>query len=57
MVVIKRLLERHGVKAKNKFFCIFGLFLIIKNSPKKTVSAGVEPATFRLTAECSNQLS
>ena len=24
---------------------------------KKTVLAGVEPATFRLTAECSNQLS
>ena len=24
---------------------------------KKAVLAGVEPATFRLTAECSNQLS
>ena len=35
----------------------YSAFLMHYQWIKKTVLAGVEPATFRLTAECSNQLS
>ena len=33
------------------------LFIDIQQYIYKSLSTGVEPATFRLTAECSNQLS